>query len=106
MSYRPGQRVKLHGLEWFRLNDLGGGRFTLKGRYEYDEAMVAAVAGRWARIMQWHGDVGLYDILIGHTIYQVEALFFNDRRKYDSGDGRKASRRGVGGGASPEGGLR
>lgn len=81
IKYEAGQTVRIHNKEWFRINKING-RYTLKGRYEYDDKMIKEIAGRWAKILQVHEDLGLYDITIGHRIYQVEPLLFNDRRKY------------------------
>lgn len=82
IKYRTGQTVRIHGREWFRINKING-RYTLKGQYDYDDKMIKEIAGQWAKILQIHEDLGLYDIVIGQRIYQVESIFFNDWRKYE-----------------------
>lgn len=82
VKYRKGQTVRIHNLEWFKMNKVNG-HYTLKGKYEYDDKMIKSIAGRWAKILQYHEDVQLYDIVIGQIIYQVEEFFFNDWHRYE-----------------------
>lgn len=92
LSYRAGQAVRIHSLEWFKANRVAG-RYTLKGLFEYDWGMIRDIAGRKGRILQAHDDLGLYDVTIGQRIYQVEAVFFNDRRKYGAPCGQRGGGR-------------
>lgn len=82
LKYRTGQTVRIHNKEWFRMNKTNN-HYTLKGQYEYDDKMIKNIAGRWAKILQIHADLGLYDIVIGQRIYQVESIFFNEPQKYE-----------------------
>lgn len=80
-KFRKGQTVMIHNAEWFKINYING-RYTMKGRYEYADKIIKAIAGRGAKIFQYHEDIDMYDILIGNTIYQVEPLFFNIPNRY------------------------
>lgn len=62
LKYWTGQTVRIHNKEWFRMNKVNN-HYTLKGRYEYDDKMVKDIAGKWAKILQIHEDLGLYDIV-------------------------------------------